>query len=106
MNFQSFSFPPHVIKHTLNLVERRRSTIKVTDDKVLMNLCSSLEYNVRNEDPRPSIWSNGDWSKTLKCFILRETNSLYQRGWSSLSLRLVVNRGKRLLVEVKVCIGG
>lgn len=43
MDFQPLSFSPHVVKHTLNLVERRSFAVEVTNDKIFVDFSSCFE---------------------------------------------------------------
>lgn len=89
MNFKALSFAPYMCKYALDLVERRSFAVIVADDEIFMQVCSKLEHLIWNAHSWSSRCRDSDWSKPLKRFIFRCSNSLHQqRGRRSLTGRV------------------
>lgn len=77
MDFKFFSFAPHMVKHTLNLIKRRCLSIVVPNNKIFVNCCPFFEDRVKYQYTRPSIfrYSDRSWAAT-KGFVLSLTKPL------------------------------
>ncbi|CAA7014941.1 unnamed protein product [Microthlaspi erraticum] len=80
MDFQSFSFAPHVIQNALNLAIGWSSTVEVADYEVFVQFCTFFEHFIWNSDSRCSLLREGFRSQFLKRFILKSSDSSCQ-GW-------------------------
>lgn len=58
---KSSPLSPHVTEDSLDLSKRRRSSIKITDDEVLVQLCTLLKDSIGNKNSGSTSWGDGDW---------------------------------------------